>query len=50
VQAIAAGWPTDPGTLPWLRDRATADTDEGVRQAGVQAITRIEIATTVPTS
>ena len=38
MQAIAAGWAEDPDTLPLLRDRATTDTDEAVRQAAVQAI------------
>ncbi|MEV0897237.1 HEAT repeat domain-containing protein [Actinoplanes sp. NPDC049802] len=38
VQAIAAGWASDPSTLPWLRDRATTDASGEVRQAAVQAI------------
>jgi hypothetical protein len=38
VQAIAAGWADDPGTLPLLRDRATTDNNWAVRRAAVQAI------------
>ncbi|HET9655062.1 MAG TPA: helix-turn-helix domain-containing protein, partial [Kineosporiaceae bacterium] len=38
VQAIAAGWADDEGTLPLLRERATTDPDNDVRQAAVQAI------------
>jgi hypothetical protein len=37
VRAIATGWPGDPATLAWLRDRATGDSDDTVRQAAVQA-------------
>jgi hypothetical protein len=40
-QAIAAGWPNDPDTLPLLRDRATTDSDGDVRRAAVQAIGRM---------
>jgi HEAT repeat protein len=42
VQAIAAGWAEHEGTLPLLRERATSDDDEDVRQAAVQAAMRIE--------
>jgi hypothetical protein len=38
VQAIAAGWAEDEGTLPLLRDRATTDDNWAVRMAAVQAI------------
>ena len=38
VQAIAAGWADDPGTLPLLRERATTDDNGDVRWAAVQAI------------
>ncbi|WP_327009763.1 HEAT repeat domain-containing protein [Dactylosporangium sp. NBC_01737] len=38
VRAIAAGWADDPGTLPWLRDRATTDPGEAVRRTAVEAI------------
>jgi hypothetical protein len=41
VQAIAGGWPDDPGTLPLLRDRATTDHNEAVRQQAAQAIEQI---------
>ncbi|MBG0568711.1 HEAT repeat domain-containing protein [Actinoplanes sp. NEAU-A11] len=40
VRAIAAGWADDPGTLAWLRERATTDTDDDVRQTAAQAIAR----------
>ena len=39
VQAIAGGWPDDPGTLPLLHDRATADPDEGVRETALEVLT-----------
>ncbi|MGH3814102.1 MAG: NACHT domain-containing protein [Pseudonocardiaceae bacterium] len=32
VQAVAAGWREDPGTLPWLRERVTQDPDANVRE------------------
>jgi energy-coupling factor transporter ATP-binding protein EcfA2 len=41
VKAIAASWPGDPDTLPWLREFATTivtDDDTDVRWAAVQAI------------
>jgi HEAT repeats len=38
VEALAAGWREDPGTLPLLRDRATTDRDADVRQAAVEAL------------
>ena len=38
LQAVAAGWRDDPGTVTWLRDRAAADRHEDVRQAAVQAL------------
>ncbi|GLW28525.1 HEAT repeat domain-containing protein [Actinoplanes regularis] len=38
VQAIAAGWADDPGTLSWLRDRFIADPDGFVRRTVVQAV------------
>ncbi|MEV4052712.1 HEAT repeat domain-containing protein [Amycolatopsis sp. NPDC049688] len=40
VEALATGWPTDPHTLPLLRDRATTDQDEDVRQAAATAVNR----------
>lgn len=43
VEAIAAGWADDEATLPLLRDRATTDDDNDVRQAAVEAIERIEL-------
>ncbi|GAB2577436.1 hypothetical protein Aab01nite_11690 [Paractinoplanes abujensis] len=38
VEAIASGWPGDPETLLWLRERITDDADEYVRQAAVRAV------------
>jgi hypothetical protein len=38
VEAIAAGWAEEPGTLPLLRERATGDQAPDVRYAAVQAI------------
>ena len=38
VEALAAGWPDDPDTLPLLRDRATTDQHEDVRRAAVQVL------------
>ncbi len=36
--ALADGWHDDPGTAPLLRDRATTDTAEPVRQTAIQAL------------
>ena len=38
VEAIAAGWAADPGTLPLLRECATTDENSVVRWAAVRAI------------
>lgn len=38
VQALAVGWREDPGTLPWLRERASADESEVVRRVAVQVL------------
>ncbi|WP_239376385.1 HEAT repeat domain-containing protein [Frankia sp. Cj5] len=41
VEAIAAGWRDDPGTLPLLRERATDD-HWAVRRVAAQAVRQIE--------
>ncbi|MBK9315533.1 MAG: HEAT repeat domain-containing protein [Acidobacteria bacterium] len=37
---MARGWKDDPGTLPLLKDRASKDADNDVRQAAVQEVAR----------
>ncbi|MDG4793531.1 HEAT repeat domain-containing protein [Micromonospora sp. WMMD1082] len=38
VRAVAARFADNPGTLPWLRDRATTDDHATVRQAAMRAV------------
>ena len=40
VQELARGWKEDPDTLPWLKERATSDSEWNVRQAAVQELAR----------
>ena len=40
VRELARGWKSDPGTLVWLKQRATEDAHEDVRQAAVQGLAR----------
>ena len=38
VEALAGGWRHDPATAELLRDRATSDTDQKVRQTAEEAL------------
>ena len=40
VQELARGWKEDPGTLEWLRERASGDDNWAVRQAAVEELAR----------
>jgi hypothetical protein len=37
----SVGWGGDPATLPWLRERATADQDGTGRRVAVQAVAEL---------
>jgi hypothetical protein len=39
---VASGWPENPLTLAWLRDRAVNDPDEFVRRAAEQVANELD--------
>lgn len=39
---MASGWPDDPQTLDWLRDRAVDDPDRGVRRVAEEAANELD--------
>jgi HEAT repeat protein len=40
IQQLARGWKEDPDTLPWLKERATSDSNGYVRQAAIEELAR----------